>query len=90
MDEFRAIIRGNVQRVGFRDYIQQHARALGICGWVKNLPDGNVEVVAQGRKDMLTELIKLMHTGSVLSEVEEVAVEWRIDTERYDDFLVQY
>ena len=53
----RLIVSGRVQQVGYRAYVKQIARALKIKGWVKNLPDGNVEIVCEGEKDKV-ELFK--------------------------------
>ncbi|MEM2899697.1 MAG: acylphosphatase [Thermoplasmata archaeon] len=59
MEEVREklIVSGRVQQVGYRAYVKQIARALKIKGYVKNLPDGNVEIVCQGEKDKV-ELFK--------------------------------
>jgi acylphosphatase len=90
MEEFHAIVSGRVQMVMFRDFTQRHARRFGIVGTVHNLPDGMVEVVAQGSREALEYLIRDLHKGSLLSKVKEVRVEWRAPQKRFDSFEIVY
>lgn len=89
-EEIRCIISGRVQMVLYRDFAQQTAKALAVVGTAKNLPDGTVEVIAQGMPDNLKLFIERLHEGSVLSKVEQVAVEWRSAQKQYEDFSVLY
>ena len=63
--------------VMFRDFTQRKARSLGLVGWVRNLPDGTVEVLAQGERDPLEKLLTKLHRGPLLARVEIIKVEWR-------------
>ena len=95
MEEIHANIKGKVQAVMFRDFVQRRARLLHLSGWVKNLSDGGVEVVAQGKKEQLKELIELLKKGPVLAKadlasVEEVRVSWVKPKERFDGFKIVY
>jgi acylphosphatase len=67
-------IEGHVQGVFFRDWTVDQARALGVCGWVRNRRDGSVEVYALGEERALDGLIARLHEGSPPSRVERVAV----------------
>lgn len=78
------VISGKVQGVMFRAWTQSHAANLGLRGWVRNLADGKVEVLAQGAPEKLNELKKLLLTGSPFSRVERVETNW-IDDEKIDD-----
>ncbi|MBN1485030.1 MAG: acylphosphatase [Chloroflexia bacterium] len=69
-------IRGRVQGVSFRYYTRRQARALGLSGWVKNLPDGRVEVVAEGDEAVLQELVDWCHQGPPAAHVAQVQVRW--------------
>jgi acylphosphatase len=86
MQEFRAIVSGRVQMVMFRDFVTRKAWKVGATGFVRNLDDGTVEVVAQGQRSSLEKLIVYMHKGSMFSHVENVAVEWRIPQKIFDAF----
>ena len=72
-----AIVRGDVQGVGFRYWIADQARDAGLAGWVRNLPDGSVECLAEGPRARLDELAELLRRGPSSAEVEEVELEWR-------------
>jgi len=67
-------IRGIVQGVGFRWYVRERARALGLSGWVQNQPDGCVEVLAVGDDSALRELRSLLERGPVGARVSAVDV----------------
>jgi acylphosphatase len=72
----RILITGLVQGVFFRREITDLARRLGISGWVKNLQDGRVEVLAEGERTRLDELIRFSHVGPRGAVVRKVEVEW--------------
>lgn len=65
-------ISGRVQGVGFRAATQAKARQLGLCGWVCNLPDGRVEVMAQGQQTALNQLSDWLQQGPVFAQVQQV------------------
>ena len=89
-EEIYCRVDGRVQMVMFRDFAQRKARGLDLVGFVKNLPDGTVEVVAQGIPDALKKYIEHLHEGSILSRVESVAVDWRAPSGQFDDFVIAY
>lgn len=72
--------------VMFRDFTCRKARKVGVAGFVRNLDDGTVEVVAQGAREALGKLTVFLHKGSILSHVENVAVEWRTPQKIFDSF----
>lgn len=88
MVELRAIVCGRVQFVMFRDFTQRTARSLGIRGFVRNRPDGTVEVVAQGEKDALEKLLEELYRGSLLSRVDRVESQWSELARTFDDFNI--
>jgi acylphosphatase len=71
-----ALVSGRVQGVFFRDHTRRWASSLGISGWVKNLPDGRVEVLAEGEKEDLEALISRLEEGPPAASVEDVTVTW--------------
>ncbi|MHB1185292.1 MAG: acylphosphatase [Desulfobulbia bacterium] len=69
-----ARVEGMVQGVYFRDYAQKEARSLDLSGWVRNRPDGTVEVVLEGEAEKVERMLAWLHTGSPQAEVKEVQV----------------
>ena len=88
--EAHVLISGKVQGVWFRANTKEKARQLDIKGWVRNLPDGRVEAVFQGEKEMVEEMIKWCYKGPPLAEVENVEVEWKEPEEEFEDFSILY
>lgn len=86
MVEMSCQIFGKVQGVAYRTYVQESATELGLVGYVKNLPDGSVEVVAQGLPDTLKAFVEYLHEGSLMSKVDSVAVDWRTAKKYFDEF----
>jgi acylphosphatase len=70
----RMLISGRVQGVCFRAYARDEARRLGLKGWVRNLPDGRVEVLAQGEPDTLKALESFCRKGPPYARVAAVEV----------------
>jgi acylphosphatase len=58
-----ATVHGGVQGVGFRWFVRRLAVQLGVTGWVANQPDGSVQVIAEGPRDALDQLLGQLHTG---------------------------
>ena len=71
-ERVRAVIRGRVQGVGFRDFVQRRALALGLSGTVRNRPDGAVEVVAEGPEPALERLLEALRDGPGLAHVDGI------------------
>lgn len=73
---FHAIVRGRVQGVGFRVFVREAALRLGCTGWVRNLPDGTVEMHAESDEMTLTELLTEVSKGPPWAHVETVDITW--------------
>ncbi len=65
-------VQGRVQGVGFRYFVRQEARALGISGWVMNLTDGSVTMEIQGAPEVIDELIERLKRGNGYSKVVQL------------------
>ena len=76
--------------VMYRDFTCRKARKVGVTGFVRNLSDGTVEAVAQGPRENLEKLIEYLRAGSMLSHVENVALEWRVPQKNFDSFELIY
>jgi len=68
----RYIVRGRVQGVGFRWFVEREAHILGISGWVRNNSDGSVEVLAQGNREQLLGLRSRLRQGPRAARVDDV------------------
>ena len=68
----RFLVRGRVQGVGFRWFVEREAHILGISGWVRNSLDGSVEVLAQGTRDQLLGLRSRLRQGPRAARVDDV------------------
>ncbi len=85
-----AVIKGHVQGVYYRAFTEHQAVTLGLTGYVRNLPAGDVEVVAEGERDKLEELVQQLHTGPPHSIVRDVITEWQDYSGKFDKFQVLY
>jgi len=83
-----AFISGRVQGVGFRYYAQKRAELYGITGWVRNLPDGRVEVLAEGDEELLKEFLKDLKKGPPLARVDGIEVSWEEPTGEFLEFFI--
>jgi acylphosphatase len=72
---FHIYVSGKVQGVFFRDNTVEVAKKLGITGWVRNLNDGRVEIVAEGSKEKLEEFIEWLKKGPIFSKVVDLTIE---------------
>jgi len=90
MKEIECIVTGRVQLVLYRDFAQRRAWKHDLAGFVKNLPDGSVQVIAQGDEETLKQYVEELKQGSMLSRVENVSVSWRESTKDYDGFSISY
>jgi acylphosphatase len=82
-----AYIRGEVQGVGFRYFVRQ--RAGGLAGWVRNLKDGRVELVAEGAAEALEAFLEVVRLGPHGSGVEDVQVEWAAASGEFHRFDIK-
>ena len=87
-DRVQVLIAGRVQGVGYRFSAYQQALALGLRGWVRNLPDGRVEAEFEGAKADLEEMVAWCRRGPYLAKVSEVEVVWETGIERYPHFQI--
>ena len=85
----RAVVRGRVQGVFFRDSCQHEAQRLGVTGWVRNTSDGSVEVVAQGEPEAVQRLLEWCRQGPPEAEVTDVQVHDEHPDEGEREFTVR-
>lgn len=81
-----AVVRGDVQGVGFRYFVQRRADQLRLHGWVRNNDDGTVEVLAEGDRPQLEELKLALEEGPRAARVSRVDADWMQATGGLDRF----
>ncbi len=85
-----AYVRGRVQGVNFRASTSREARRLGLTGWVRNRPDGSVEVTAEGSRASLDALVTFLQRGPSSAIVEDLHVDWEKASGEYATFSIRY
>ena len=80
---------GRVQGVGFRAFTQRQASVLDIKGWVKNLTDGRVEVVIQGDKNKVKQMIEKLKTGPSYARVDNIEIKDQ-ELENFNSFDITF
>lgn len=81
------LISGEVQGVGFRQFVKYNAKKLNVTGWVKNLPNGKVEGMFSGNRKNLETLIEFCRKGPFLANVTDVKID-ELSDENYDSFEI--
>ena len=89
LKQMQVRLKGMVQGVGFRYYVEQKAFPLGLTGYVRNLNDGRVEVIAEGSELVLKRFLELVKQGPSFSHVAEAEVEWRDASGKYHTFEIK-
>ncbi len=87
---FHAIVSGRVQGVFFRMFAHREATALKLCGTVRNLLDGRVEVRAEGERPSLEALLERLRQGPPRAQVTGVEVDWDEYRHEFDRFDIEY
>lgn len=87
---FHIIVKGEVQGVGFRWFVQRSARDFKLAGWVRNLPGGNVEIEAEGHKDNLIKFAQSLRTGHSYARVDNIDIEEHLTAKNYKDFEISF
>lgn len=77
----RVMIRGIVQKIGYRVWTERQALKLGLYGWVRNRLDGSVEVLVAGPRPRVAQLIEHCRSGPPLARVDSIAVEEASETD---------
>ena len=84
------IIQGVVQGVGFRFFVIEKARENNVTGYVQNLPDGTVKVIAEGDKGLLQDFIGMLKVGPVSAHVTGLEVAWDNGESQFSTFDIRY
>jgi acylphosphatase len=87
-ERLHAWVDGHVQGVGFRYFVREKANLFSVTGWVRNIHDGRVELLAEGPRDRVDSLLEAARQGPRGSHVTEVRVEWADASGEFDAFRV--
>ena len=82
-------ISGHVQGVYYRANTRDTAREMGVDGWVRNLDDGRVEAVFEGKPDAVESMVEWCHEGSPRADVSDVELEYH-EPEGVNEFEIRY
>ena len=86
----KVIVSGRVQGVAFRYYTRDVALSKGVYGWVRNLPDGRVEAVFEGKQEDVDSVVTWCRKGPPASQVEKVAIQEERPTGEFKDFEIRF
>ena len=86
MNALHISIYGQVQAVGFRDWIKKNADNRKLSGWARNASDGSVEVFLQGKEELISELLAMFWEGPVIADVEDVLTQ----DSNYDETVTSF
>lgn len=90
MPSLIAIVKGRVQGVGYRYYVYEVAHELGLCGFVRNLRSGDVEVHAEGAEEKLQELVKALWRGPAFARIFDVQTQFFPTEKGFTDFRIAF
>ena len=88
MKSYHLSIKGRVQRVFYRESAKREANRLGVTGWVRNKPDGSVELLACGTENTVQKLVEWCKTGPPLAKVTEVTIT-EVELQSFTTFTVE-
>jgi acylphosphatase len=84
------LISGLVQGIGYRWFTERRARIFGLTGYVRNLYDNRVEVVAEGERGLIEEFIKELRIGPAMANIREIKVNWEDYTGEFEEFRIRF
>ena len=84
-----ATITGRVQGVSFRYFVVEQAQSLALRGWVRNRHNGDVEVLAEGSRHTLEQLLQALYQGPPMAQVRQVDFEWLPASDEFTTFWVR-
>ena len=89
LTRLQATVYGRVQGVGFRFFTLNAANELGLFGWVRNMPDGSVQLVAEGPKEQLTKFVSRLQIGPHSGHVDDIRYSWQAYRAEFDRFEIR-
>ena len=81
---------GDVQGVGFRITAEETAKGFGVVGWVRNIRDGRVELMAEAEEEVLTKFLDEIRQGPMRRFIQQAEVSWSDELDDFEDFEIRY
>jgi len=81
---------GHVQGVGFRITAEETAHSMGVVGWIKNLRDGRVELVAEAEEGTLERFLEALRASPMKNFIKQVETSWSGASDTFDEFEIRY
>src|SRR3989344_3916609 len=88
MKRLHLVFKGRVQGVGFRFTAERIALELGVKGWVRNLPNGDVEILAEGKEKALADTLERIKTSEIGRHITKTVMDWQEYRNEFRDFRV--
>ena len=88
--QIECIVSGRVQGINYRSFVHKKASALWLSGYVENMPNRNVRVIAQGPEEKLKTLVEHLWKGPFSASINDVSITWREPNQKFNDFSVHY
>ncbi len=89
MKRARIVVSGMVTGVGYRSYARNYAKELGLKGFVRNMRNGKVEIVAEGYDNQINTFLQILRKGSWGAKVEDINVKWEEPMNEFEDFRIE-
>ncbi len=90
MERSHILVKGRVQQVGFRFYAREIALQTNVTGWVKNLPDGNVEIVVEGEKAQIEDFLQKLQEGYLGRNISDIVRKTESYTGKFNYFDIAF
>jgi acylphosphatase len=87
---FQIIIKGRVQGVGYRYFAQRTAEQLGLCGFVRNCYNGDVEIYVEGEKEIVNHYLAILRKGPGFAYVEDLEIKEQPYEKKYTRFSIEF
>ncbi len=88
--QLKVIFKGNIQGVFFRQHVKKYADKYKVCGYVKNLEDGSVEMIAISDKNTLDKLMEEIQKKPGYGSIKTMSKEYSKNFEKFKDFQISY
>jgi acylphosphatase len=89
LKRIHVVVRGRVQGVYYRASALREARQHGLTGWVRNRPDGSVELVVEGEEDQVKDFLTWAQQGPATARVDKIETKWRSYTGEFSEFRIE-